>query len=71
MTTSLIVNADDYGRTPEVSLGIRQAHLQGLVSTTTAMVNMPVALDQIRRAQDECPRLGLGVHETALLEHGA
>ena len=62
MTTKLIVNADDYGRTPEVSSGIRQAHLQGLVSTTTVMVNLPDVLDQIRRAQDECPRLGLGVH---------
>lgn len=62
MTTILIVNADDYGRTSGVSSGIRQAHLQGLVSTTTVMVNMPDVLDQIRRAQDECPRLGLGVH---------
>lgn len=62
MTTTLIVNADDYGRTPGVSSGIRQAHLQGLVSTTTVMVNMPDVLDQIRKAQDECPRLGLGVH---------
>jgi len=62
MTSTLIVNADDYGRTPGVSSGIRQAHLRGLVSTTTVMVNMPDALDQIRIAQDECPRLGLGVH---------
>ena len=62
MTTTLIVNADDYGRTPEVSSGIRHAHHEGLISTTTVMVNMPDVLDQIRRAQDECPRLGLGVH---------
>lgn len=62
MTKCLIVNADDYGRTPGVSLGIRLAHLQGIVTSTSAMMNMPAAADGLRRAQRECPRLGLGVH---------
>jgi predicted glycoside hydrolase/deacetylase ChbG (UPF0249 family) len=62
MKAALIVNADDYGRTPEVSAGIRQAHLHGIVSTTTAMVNMPGAVDQLKLAMEECPEIGIGVH---------
>jgi predicted glycoside hydrolase/deacetylase ChbG (UPF0249 family) len=62
---TLILNADDYGRTPSISKGIRQAHLQGLVSTTTAMMNYySTAQDDLRVALTECPKLGLGVHLT-------
>lgn len=60
----LIVNADDYGRTPNVSRGIRQAHLKGIVTSTTAMMNMPNVDDDLRLALEETPRLGLGVHLT-------
>lgn len=60
----LIVNADDYCRTPSVSAGIRHAHLNGLVSTTTCMMNFDTALADIQLARSECPRLGLGVHLT-------
>ncbi len=62
MTRTLIVNADDYGRTPGVSAGIRQAHLEGIVTTTTVLMNQPGAADEVRRAMAETPRLGLGVH---------
>ncbi len=62
MTRILIVNADDYGRTPGVSAGIRRAHLQGIVTTTTALMNQPGAADEVRRAMAQTPRLGLGVH---------
>jgi predicted glycoside hydrolase/deacetylase ChbG (UPF0249 family) len=58
----LIVNADDYGRTAGVSEGIRLAHREGIVTVTTVMVNRPGALDEIRRAREETPRLALGVH---------
>lgn len=60
----LIVNADDYGRTPGVSRGIREAHLRGLVTSTTAMMNMPDVEADLRAALDACPTLGLGVHLT-------
>jgi predicted glycoside hydrolase/deacetylase ChbG (UPF0249 family) len=62
MTKTLIVNADDYGRSAVVSSGIREAHLSGLVTTTTVMMNLPRAIDEIRRAREECPSLGIGVH---------
>ena len=62
MTIRLIVNADDYGRTPHVSTGIREAHLKGIVTSTTAMMNMPGVEDGLRQALRECPNLGMGVH---------
>lgn len=62
MTRTLIVNADDYGRTPGVSAGIRRAHREGVVTTTTVLINQPGAADHVRQAMAETPRLGLGVH---------
>jgi predicted glycoside hydrolase/deacetylase ChbG (UPF0249 family) len=58
----LVVNADDYGRTPGVSKGIREAHTNGIVTSTTVMMNMPGVEVELRRAQQETPKLGLGVH---------
>ncbi len=58
----LIINADDYGLHPDVSRGIRDAHRLGIVSSTTAMMTWPSALDDIRIAQRDTPALGLGVH---------
>ena len=37
----LIVNADDYGMTKGVNLGIIEAHKNGIVTSTTLMVTMP------------------------------
>jgi predicted glycoside hydrolase/deacetylase ChbG (UPF0249 family) len=61
MSKRLIVNADDYGRTAGVVEGILRAHQQGIVTSTTAMMNMPGIEDALRRAQNY-PELGLGVH---------
>jgi hypothetical protein len=58
----LIVNADDYGRTPGVSRGIRQAHAQGIVTSTTALMNMPGIERELATAMKVTPGLGLGVH---------
>lgn len=63
MSKQLIVNADDYGRSAGVVEGILRAHREGIVTSTTAMVNMPDIEHALRRAQ-ECPDLGLGVHLT-------
>jgi predicted glycoside hydrolase/deacetylase ChbG (UPF0249 family) len=62
MQRRLIVNADDYGLTRGVSRGIREAHLRGIVTSTTAMMNMPGVDQDLRLALAETPRLGLGVH---------
>ncbi|MCC7117081.1 MAG: ChbG/HpnK family deacetylase [Anaerolineales bacterium] len=64
MSKRLIINADDYGRTPAVSRGIRAAHLNGVVTSTTCMMNLPNTVEEIQLAQREAPMLGLGVHLT-------
>ncbi len=59
---NLIVNADDYGHTPGVARGIRQAHASGIVTSTTAMMNRPGVEKELQEAARACPDLGLGVH---------
>ncbi|NWG33643.1 MAG: carbohydrate deacetylase [Chloroflexi bacterium] len=58
----LIINSDDYGRTLDISRGIREAHLNGVVTSTTCMMNIPTTAEDIRMALQETPSLGLGVH---------
>lgn len=60
----LIVNADDYGYTAGVSEGIRRAHGQGIVSSTSVMMTMPAALPELERLRADAPTLGVGVHLT-------
>jgi predicted glycoside hydrolase/deacetylase ChbG (UPF0249 family) len=62
MSTRLIVNADDYGRTSAVSAGIRAAHINGIVTSTTVMMNMSGIEIDLKAALHETPNLGLGVH---------
>ncbi len=62
MTTRLIINSDDYGRSANVSRGIRHAHLHGVVTSTTCMMNMLTVVDDIQVALKETPNLGMGVH---------
>jgi predicted glycoside hydrolase/deacetylase ChbG (UPF0249 family) len=61
MGKQLIVNADDYGRAPGVSRGILAAHREGIVTSTTAMINQPGVEEQLVEAL-ACPRLGVGLH---------
>jgi chitin disaccharide deacetylase len=58
----LIVNSDDYGRTPDISRGIRDAYLHGVVTSTTCMMNIPTTVADIAVAMKATPGLGLGVH---------
>ena len=60
----LIVNADDFGRSPGINRGILETHLRGIVTSTTVMVNFPDAAPGLERALTEAPRLGLGLHLT-------
>jgi predicted glycoside hydrolase/deacetylase ChbG (UPF0249 family) len=62
MVKKLIVNADDYGHTRGTSEGIRQAHLHGIVTSTTVMMNRPSAVDELKKSNEMCPNLGVGVH---------
>ncbi|MEO1288861.1 MAG: ChbG/HpnK family deacetylase [Chloroflexota bacterium] len=62
MTKYLIVNSDDYGISEGVSRGILEAHHNGIVTSTSVMVNMPYAAEAITTAQQIAPQLGLGLH---------
>jgi predicted glycoside hydrolase/deacetylase ChbG (UPF0249 family) len=61
MARQLIVNADDYGRTAGVSRGILEAHRDGIVTSTTVMINQPDIDVQLDAALAQ-PRLGVGQH---------
>lgn len=61
MKKRLIVNADDYGRSWGVSRGILQAHREGIVTSTTVMINQPNIKAQLAEALT-CLELGLGLH---------
>jgi predicted glycoside hydrolase/deacetylase ChbG (UPF0249 family) len=61
MQRRLIVNADDYGRSPGVSRGILQAHRGGIVTSTTVMINQPGVEPQLEEAL-ACGDLGIGLH---------
>lgn len=61
MKRQLIVNADDFGRTPGVTEGILRTHRDGIVTSTTAMMNLPYAREALRLSA-QYPRLGVGVH---------
>lgn len=58
----LVVNADDFGLSAGINRGILEAHRQGIVTSTTVMVNFPDAAAAIAQAQVEAPDLGLGLH---------
>jgi chitin disaccharide deacetylase len=62
-TTSLVVNADEFGLSSEVSRGIVQAHLDGIVSSTSILGNCP-DLEEARALLAQAPRLGVGVQLT-------
>ncbi len=57
----LVVNADDFGFTPDVNEGIVYAHRCGILTATTLMANGAAFDDAVRRAR-ETPSLDLGCH---------
>jgi len=58
----LIVNADDFGRSPGVNEGVLEAHRRGIVTSSTVMVLETSAARGIREAAERTPRLSLGLH---------
>lgn len=57
----LIVNADDFNLTAGVNAAILDAHDSGIVSSTTILINMPLAAKTIEALRVR-PELGLGLH---------
>ncbi len=58
----LIVNADDYGRSPGVNAGVLEAHARGIVTSATVMVLEASAARGIREAAERAPAMSLGLH---------
>jgi len=63
----LIVNADDFGLSASVNQAVVQAHLEGILTTASLMVNEPGFEEAVALAKQN-PRLGVGLHLT--LSHG-
>jgi chitin disaccharide deacetylase len=57
----LIINADDFGFTPDVNAGIVHAHREGVLTATTLMANGD-AFDDAVRLSRENPTLDIGCH---------
>jgi predicted glycoside hydrolase/deacetylase ChbG (UPF0249 family) len=57
----LVVNADDFGRSPAVNEGILQAHTGGIVTSTSLMVLEAAAVGGARAAAG-CEDLSVGLH---------
>jgi len=66
----LIVNADDFGRTPAINQAVVRAHREGILTTASLMVNEPASAEAIALAREN-PRLGVGLHLTFLFGHSA
>jgi len=58
----LIVNADDFGRSPGINEGVFEAHARGIVTSATVMVLEKAAARGIRQAAERAPELSLGLH---------
>ena len=57
----VIVNADDFGNSEGINRGIIAAHEQGIVTSTSLMVNTPATAAAVKLAR-AYPNLGLGLH---------
>ncbi len=59
--TRLIINADDFGISRGVNIGIIEAAEAGVVTAASLIVNLPDFADALDRALS-CPALSLGLH---------
>jgi predicted glycoside hydrolase/deacetylase ChbG (UPF0249 family) len=57
----VIFNADDFGYSRGINRGIVEAHLHGVVTSATLIVNAPATDDAVRLAREH-PRLAVGLH---------
>jgi predicted glycoside hydrolase/deacetylase ChbG (UPF0249 family) len=64
----LIVNADDFGFTPDVNAGIVDAHCGGVLTATTLMANGDAFDDAVRLAK-QTPTLDIGAHLVLVKGH--
>lgn len=61
MIKKLIMNSDDFGMTQGNTIGTLLAHAEGILTSTTCMMNMPFAEFALKEAK-KFPKLGVGIH---------
>lgn len=61
MIKRLIVNGDDFGKTEGTTIGILHAYADGILTSTTCMMNMPFAVFALEQAKKNLG-LGVGIH---------
>ncbi len=69
-TRRLIVNADDFGRSPGINAAVVRSHVDGILTTASLMVNEPACAEAVALARDH-PRLGVGLHLALLCGRSA
>jgi predicted glycoside hydrolase/deacetylase ChbG (UPF0249 family) len=58
---ALIVNGDDFGRTPGINRGVVRVHEHGVLTSASLMVRWPAATEAAAYCRDQ-PSLSLGLH---------
>jgi predicted glycoside hydrolase/deacetylase ChbG (UPF0249 family) len=66
----LIVNADDFGASPGITRGILEAHADGILTSTSMMVDTPWSAEAAALA-GSAPRLSVGLHVVLEARGGA
>lgn len=66
----LIVNADDFGRSSSINQAVIRAHREGILTTTSLMVNEAAADEAVGLARENL-KMGVGLHLTLLRGHSA
>jgi predicted glycoside hydrolase/deacetylase ChbG (UPF0249 family) len=60
----LIIHADDFGETEQITLGITEGIEAGLITSTSIMANMPATDFALARARSMTEQVSFGVHLT-------
>jgi predicted glycoside hydrolase/deacetylase ChbG (UPF0249 family) len=58
---ALIVNADDFGRSPSINHGVIETHRRGIVTSASLMVRWPASEEAAAYAREN-PGLSVGLH---------
>ncbi len=69
-TIPLIINADDFGYSSAVNRAVIQAHREGILTSTSLMINEPAANEAVQLAK-EFPSLAVGLHLVLVLGRSA
>lgn len=70
MPTQLIVNADDFGLSPEVNAAVLEARRDGILTSASLMVTGEAFGEAVEMARDD-PALAVGLHLTLTRERSA